>query len=195
MKCILSDNRTDIYIRVDYEYFHNYNNVTEFIRRHNYLWGPEFKQTLMQHVNPKREYITSSFNQMYIGYQNLDCEKYLNNSRQFFSERELVVFAGGGIFDDLKYDVFELASSCEYVWSLPRNAFDEFDALLEKARTYPINKTLCLILGPTSKPLVYELSKEGYTAWDIGHLAKGYDYCLRNAPKKKEVIIRFFAPD
>ena len=192
---IWSDDRTDLYVGVEYDYFHGFHDAPEHIRRHNYLWAPEFKRTLMRHINPEREYITASFNQMYINYQSFDREKYLNDIRQLFHGRDMVVFAGKGILDGLTHNVFELASSCEYVWSLPRNAFDEFDALLEKARTYPKSKTLCFILGPTSKPLVYELSKDGYTAWDIGHLAKDYDHCLKNVPRDKDVVVRFFAPD
>ena len=63
---ILNDNRTDLYIGIDYNYFHGFDNVTEHIRQHNYLWGPKFKRTLIEYCNPNREYISSSFNQEYI---------------------------------------------------------------------------------------------------------------------------------
>ena len=69
------------------------------------------------------------------------------------------------------------------------------DALLEKARSYGKDKTLCFILGPTSKVLVYHLAREGYMAWDIGHMAKDYDYFCRNTEKTDHQIAEFYAAD
>lgn len=75
------------------------------------------------------------------------------------------------------------------------NSFDQFDTLLSKAKMYPSNKTLVFILGPCSKALVYELAKEGYIAWDVGHLAKDYDAWMKGMDKTPQNIIDFYKPD
>jgi len=195
LKKALTDDRTDLYVGIDYNYFHGFDNVTEQIRKHNYLWGPEYKKVLMKYCNPDRQYISASFNQLYMDYVEYDWQAYTENIKRFFADREIVVFAGKGIFDEFEYNVFDNALSCEYVWARKSDAFEEFDSLLEKAGTYPGNKVLCFVLGPTAKPLVYELSKAGHMAWDLGHMAKDYDCCMRRAKKGPEDIVRFFAPD
>jgi len=192
---ILSGDRTDLFIGIDYNYFHGFENITQTIRRHNYLWGPEYKKVLVQYCNPDREYISSSFNQLYIDYEMYDWKKYLCDIERLFAEKDIVVFAGEGILAELRYNLFALARSYELVQAPAKNAFAEFDSLLEKARSFAKEKILCFVLGPTSKPLVYELSREGYTAWDIGHMAKDYDYCRRNMVKNSETVAQYFAPD
>jgi len=174
---ILKSDRTDLYIGIDYQYFHGFDNVTECIRKHNYLWGAEYKRILVRYCNPERKYLSSSFNQLYVDYIDYDWDRYLRNITKLFQGRDLVVFAGKGIFDGFKYNLFDLANSCEYVWSLRKNAFKEFDTLLDRARAFSKDKVLCFVLGPTSKPLVSELSREGYVAWDLGHMPKDYDCC------------------
>ncbi|MBQ5851387.1 MAG: DUF1792 domain-containing protein, partial [Lachnospiraceae bacterium] len=53
----------------------------------------------------------------------------------------------------------------------------------------------CIVLGPTAKPLAYDLHKAGYTAWDIGHFIKDYDaYCKRSA-RDAQTIAKFYSPD
>jgi len=192
---ILSSDRTDLYVGIDYQYFHGFENVTEQIRKHNYLWGVEYKKILVRYCNPNRKYLSSSFNQLYVDYIDYDWDRYLRNITKLFQSKDIVVFAGKGIFDGFKYNLFDLAHSCEYVWSLPKNAYNEFDILLDRARFFPKDKVLCFVLGPTSKPLVSELSKDGYVAWDLGHMPKDYDCCCRKAAKTNKDVIRYFAPD
>ena len=43
--------------------------------------------------------------------------------------------------------------------------------------------------------LVRDLTKAGYLAWDIGHLAKDYNSYIKRAGRNREDIARFYAPD
>ena len=192
---ILQSTDPSYYVGVEYLYFHGYENITQEIRRHDYLYGGCFKRVLLKYANKDRLYINASFNAQYISHDDLNTTKYISNMQKLFSERDIVVFSGDGILEKLDYNLFGFARSVEYVACPGKNAFDVFDSLLNQARTYPKDKTLCFILGPTSKPLVYELSKEGYLAWDIGHMAKDYDACMKNSKKTDEFVIDFFAPD
>ena len=58
------------------------------------------------------------------------------------------------------------------------------------------NKIIILILGPTAKVLAYDLSKVGYQALDMGHIAKSYDWYIKQLrADDMDSAINFFNPD
>ena len=57
------------------------------------------------------------------------------------------------------------------------------------------HKTFAFILGPCSKVLVYMLSREGRLAFDIGHLAKDYDFYMKGYERNSKNIREFYRPD
>lgn len=195
MRDIISSDSDDLYVGINYNYFHTSRHMNAFNRRFYMLNIKPVRDFLLHNCNVNRTYIAAGFNQMYMISDGEDLEQYYFNIKNLFKDRELVIFAGEGIFDNLDYDVFELAASKEYVWGPNRNAFSQYDEIYEKACAYDKNKTLCFILGPASKVLVYNLAKQGYTAWDIGHMAKDYDYFCRKQDKSEEQIINFYSPD
>ena len=192
---ILRNQSEDLYVGINYGYFHTSRYMNEFSRKFYLFNIRSARQFLLAHCSLDRPYIAAGFNQMYMCTDDDDLRAYYDRVRSLFSHRDLVIFAGEGIFDQLDYDVFELAKSKEYIWGPSRNSFAQYDSLLEKARSYGKDKTLCFILGPTSKVLAYHLSREGYLAWDIGHMAKDYDYFRKNREKTGDSIAAFYAAD
>ena len=192
---ILRNECDDLYVGINYSYFHTSRHMNLFSRRFYMMNIREARQFLLDHCSLERPYIAAGFNQMYMCTDNMDLDIYYKQIKSLFAGRDLVIFAGEGIFDKLEHDVFELANSKEYIWGPSRDSFAEYDRLLEKAKSYGKEKTLCFILGPTSKVLVYHLAKAGYTAWDIGHMAKDYDYFCRKSAKTDEEITKFYAAD
>ena len=61
--------------------------------------------------------------------------------------------------------------------------------------TYSKDHILCFVLGPTATVLTYELSQQGYIAYDIGHMAKDYNAFMNKEPRTPENSAKFFAPD
>lgn len=195
LKEILQSTRDDIYVGIDYSYFHGFDNVTETIKKHNYLCGSFFKNALLTYCGKEPEYISSSFNQLYVDYVEYDWDKYIHNIKQLFQDKDITVICGEGILSKLTYNVFDCAKSVEYLYGPARNAFEHFNELFQKAMAISKNRVVCVILGPTAKPLVWELNKAGYTAWDLGHMAKDYDACIKRVPKDEDFVKEFFAPD
>lgn len=192
---IIGSDSDDLYVGINYGYFHTSRHMNLFNRKFYMLNIKTIRDFLSKNCNCNRTYIAAGFNQMYMISDDGDLEQYYSQIKNLFKDRDLVVFAGKGIFDSLDYDVFELAASKEYVWGPNKNAFSQYDEIFEKALTYGKDKTLCFILGPASKVLVYNLAKLGYTAWDIGHMAKDYDYFCRKQEKSEQQIIEFYSPD
>lgn len=191
---ILEKNVEDLYVGINYGYFHTSKHMNEYNRKFYLLDVKPLRDFLIKHCNLDRTYIAAAFNQMYIGSNGNDLQDYYDNIKKMFKGRQLVIFAGKGILDNLENDVFEEAESKEFVWGPSKNAFEYFDEIYEQARTYSKDKTLCFILGPASKALVYRLSQEGYMAWDIGHMAKDYEYFCKQQNSEKD-IKEFYAPD
>ena len=69
------------------------------------------------------------------------------------------------------------------------------DEILKKVLETDKKRIICIILGPTAKVLVYDLYKNGRTAWDIGHYLKDYDAYMRKIPKTDAALENFFKPD
>lgn len=192
---ILSIQIENLYVGINYNYFYDINKLNNLSKGFYLVNSKKYRDFLLKYCNRERKYISAGFNQLYAMYSDYDYAQYYGSIKKLFSGKEIVIFAGDGILDKLEYDVFELAKTKEYISGPKINAFDKYEELLEKARCVPPRKTLVFILGPCSKALVYNLTKEGFIAYDVGHLAKDYDAYMRGMEKTDKNIIDFCKPD
>lgn len=75
------------------------------------------------------------------------------------------------------------------------NAFAVYNELLEKLKKYDKDKLIILILGQTATVLAYDLANLGYRALDLGHIAKDYDYFIKNIERNQINAVKFFSAD
>ena len=179
---ILQNNISDLYVGINYNYFHNTKQMNESNRKFYLLRRQKYRDFLIRNCTKERIYIAAGFNQISMCFdkEKFDVKGLYKKIRNIFKDQELVIFAGEKTVSTMKNDVFELARSKEFVKGPSNNSFSRYNELLQKAKTYPKTKILCFVLGPTSKILVHDLTKEGYMAWDLGHLIKDYDYFCVN---------------
>lgn len=174
-------------------------NSVDFSGRFYYVTSRRYRCIIDQYANHGRSYISPGFTCPYISQKDIDSihmAKRYEKILRLFEQRNLVVFAGDRVFSKLKYNVFERAKSLQIVQCPTENAFDRYDDILNMAREYPKEEaTLCFILGPTATAAAYELSKEGYLAWDIGHIAKDYDAYRKQTPRTSETCFTFYQRD
>lgn len=192
---ILKTERNDLYVGINYYYFHSVKQFSELNRKYYWLEVPKHRDFLIQNCNWNKQYINAGFNQIYQLFESYDFVDYFNKIKLLFKDKRVVLFCGKGILDKLEYDVFELAKSKQIIYGPSRNAFSQYDELMEKALQFDKTVLFCFILGPTSKIMVSELSKLGYCAWDIGHLAKDYNSFMKKEVRTEKSIADFFAPD
>ena len=189
---IIKNQNENLYVGLPYGWFHANENsqdfVKEYLRRNSY----KYRQLVLPVCNMNRVYIAAGFNQVYMNTEGLDYDTYFSKVKKLFKGRKIVLFAGKGILNKLDYDIFDEVAERINVDGPVYNSFDYFDELFEKAKSFSKEYTLCFILGPVSKVLCYELSKLGYLAWDLGHLAKDYDaYCKKIEKTTKEAHAKF----
>lgn len=197
---ILESSSEKCHIGIDYRYFvptHNFpTDQREYIRE----VGNWIRPLLLKYCNRKRLYISSLFTCAHatLDISSNEYAQYLKQIRELFKGRNLVIFSGRTVFDQIKYNVFELAESRQHVFCNSIDAWSQYNEIMEYARRLPKdNSTLCFILGPAATVIAYDLAQEGYMAWDIGHIAKEYDAYGKFIEGNRKVFHTpiFFAPD
>ena len=192
---ILINQLPQLHVGINYEYFYPTDYINEFTRRFVLLNSTKYRRVVLQYCNFDNYYIDAAFTQKYISSENLNLDRHYTLVKELFSDKDIVLFAGKGVLDNLHYNLLDVSNNIRVVDAPSRDAFSEFDRLMKVAIEFPREMIRCFILGPTSKPLVYELSKRGYIAWDIGHLLKDYDFFMKKKQKSSNNIVSFFSPD
>lgn len=194
IECLQKQNPNYL-VGINYHYFHS-SKALNPVNRKFYLVGiSKYRRYLLDNCNRERTYLAAAFNQVYAVTTGMDYSEYYKKVIEWISREDIVMICGERVFDNIEYNIFDNAHSIEYIKGPTTNAFRVFDELLEKCRTYSKDKVLAFILGPTSKALVHVLSQEGYTCWDIGHLAKDYDFYKKGSTRDGNSIASFFAAD
>lgn len=191
----LQTDRKDLYIGINYSYFHAIDNLLPMVKRFYMTEVRDRRNKFLEYCNAGIRYIDAGFNQCFMTYQTFEFESYYEKIKKLFEHKKVVLFCGQGILDGLQNNLFEYAESVQYEYGPSKNAFEYYPQILEKAKAIGREKLICFILGPTSKILVSELTKEGFLAWDLGHLAKDYDAYKSRKMRSEQDIQKFFEPD
>lgn len=194
---ILREDNPNFYVGLGYDYF-NFdisNKASEFTNKFVIMEGYALRKFMLENCCLERIYIDTGFNQRYINSGKEDFDLWFDKVKDLFSNRDIVVFIGEGTLKKTEFNIFERANSVQYVLGPSTNAFSQYEQLLEKSLSYSKEYTLCYVLGPVSKLLVFDLTKEGYMAWDLGHLIKDYDCYKKREVQTKEKISEYYAPD
>lgn len=94
--------------------------------------------------------------------------------RKLWNQLDVTIVTGFGSRFDLNPELFDNLKSCQFVYSLPKNAFNDLENLIEKLSND--NSELILVaLGPTGTILAYEMAKRGKWIIDIGHISSSYE--------------------
>lgn len=177
LKMALDDQTNTAYIGIGYEYFYfNIWGENEFANRF-YMSdeGENYRQFYYSHCSSNINYIDTGFTQRYFSLKEEERENWYKKLVLLFKNKDIHVFMGKQAYDNLEYKIYDEAKTVKYWFGPSHNAFSMYDEILKYARELPKDTILCFALGATAKALIYELNKEGYICYDIGHMAKDYD--------------------
>lgn len=92
--------------------------------------------------------------------------------KHIWDNRKIVIIVGENARFTYEEELFNNATSVDFIYTLPKNAFSEYAHILKEVRAYKKEEYLILpVLGPTATVLAYDLAKEGYQAIDFGHMS------------------------
>ena len=91
--------------------------------------------------------------------------------KSIWGNRDILLVVGKNSRFVFEEEIFNNAASVSFVYGPPKNAFYEYDKLMNEIRQYDKSKYLILpVLGPTATIMAYDLAKEGYQAIDFGQM-------------------------
>lgn len=124
-------------------------------------------------------------------------ETHFNTFRQFFTGKKLVLVGCKEAFENLKFNIYDTAQELYYEFVPNKHCFSVYDETLAKLQSYDKDTIRILMCGPTANVFVTDLTKSGFRALDLGHLAKSYDWHKRgiDMDKSGENVVKFFSPD
>lgn len=146
-------------------------------------------------IDRDKVYYDATFNQKYMVVHDYDFESFFNCLKEIWKDRDVTIICGKGIFDKHQYNIFDNAKSIEYMYAPSKNAFSEYQKILDDAKTIPKDRLILIVLGPTATVLAYDLHKLGYRALDIGHCAKDYNAYKTKLEKNFKNCFDFYQPD
>jgi glycosyltransferase family protein len=156
----------------------------EFIQLH--------KKDISSFLNQNKIYGNTNLTRFYFGNKNKDnATTRFEKIRTIWTNRDLLIIEGEFTRTGIGNNLYENAQSISRIICPAKNAFDKSDLILECAKLYGKKKLILLALGPTATVLSYKLSKDGFWAFDIGHLDIEYMWMINKAKRKMPVIGRY----
>jgi len=197
LRDVLEHPRDDLYVGLNAAYFQTPFRFGERNHRFYRLHNSEYRKYFLSHCDPSATYLDASCFGAYFRYKDdFDYAGHYAKVKGLFDGKRLVVVAGEGVLEKLEYDVFEGAESVKRVYGPARDAYAEYERILQDVRdVVEDGEIVCLVLGVAATVMAADLAAEGYVAWDIGHAAKDYDAYMRGIEKTEENMEKFWAPD
>lgn len=197
MKEQLIRKRDDLYVGLNSSYFQSPIKYSDRNRRFYRLYGTPLRRFFNSICDQENTYLDAC---CFCGYfrqgDSFDLEGHFRKVRALFKDKPIAIVCGEGILDNLEYDLFEYCSEKLIIDAPRRNAFNQYDELLNKIRKQvPKDYLVCVILGMTATVMVGDLAKDGYIAWDIGHAPQDYNAFMKKVEKTDSTIDKFYSPD
>lgn len=176
LKAILSSDRSDILIGIKRSYYY----LDTHCDHEHMLTAYEHRGFLEAVIRKGVTYYEACLSIPFVCHSEQDA--YYQKLRQLWEKRNVVVVCGRYTFKYLRYNIFDNAVEVRYQYAPEREAFAEYDAILQQALTIDKQSLVVVMLGTTATVLAYDLALKGYQALDLGHIAKSYDYFKQHKP-------------
>lgn len=158
-------------------------------------WFLPQEEVLKNLLDMSKTYIPTEITQMYMHFADYDFTQYFEKLKNIWKDKDIVIVCGDRVFNNIEKNIFDCASSVEYVYCPTTNAFSQYDEILNNLKKINNSKLIIMILGPTATVLAYDLNNLGYRALDFGHIAKDYDAYCKKLVKDYKNIAKFFGAD
>lgn len=138
-------------------------------------------------INNDKTYGNSFITRFYLGYSDKSEKRIteiVSHLKKIWERQDILIIEGKYSRLGVGNDLFDNAKSLQRIICPPKNAFENYDEILETAKKYGEDKLILLALGPTATIISYDLAKEGFWALDVGHIDIEYMWFLMKAQEK-----------
>lgn len=143
---------------------------------------------LFKYLDHHKTYYNASMTRLYMDYEDTShSDLWFKKVRSIWNDRQILLIEGEKSRLGVGNDLFQNAKSLQRILGPAHDAFDQFDNLLQFALAQDKEKLVLVAMGPTAKPLCYELALAGFQAIDIGNLDVEYEWFLRGAKEKVKI--------
>ena len=191
---ILRAESDNLLVGIPYYYVYPREKLTPYMEIRS-LSIADQRRFLFRHGRKDVQYIDAGFTQAYHLYEDYDFDRHFKMAARLLADKDVTVICGEGTLDRFAYRLLDRCRSVVYQYAPGVDAYASYSAILRKALRTDKSRIICVALGPTAKPLVYDLHRKGYQAWDIGHLLKDYDTYKKQKPRTEAETIQFYMPD
>ena len=145
-----------------------------------------------KYIDLKRIYGDTQITRPYIDYRQKKMvnEKFDNLKKAWLGRKVCLIEGKDTHFGEMN-DLLSGAIEVRRILAPTKNAFNEYDSILEKAKKVDKDYIYLIALGPTATVLAAELSRNGRSAFDVGHIDVEYEWFLSGARKKISVVGKY----
>lgn len=137
-------------------------------------------------LNKKREYFNANITRFYMSYVDKSgCADYVGKMKKIWEGRHVCIVEGKYSRLGVGNDLFSNTTTIVRILCPARNAFSQYDKILECViKNVSVDALILIALGHTATVLAYDLSIKGYQAIDLGHVDVEYEWMLMGATSK-----------
>lgn len=129
------------------------------------------------YLSMQKKYYNASITRLYIGFEDTcDSGRLFKKIRTIWDGKNILLIEGEKSRLGVGNDLFDNSISVVRILAPAHHAYDKYEKLLLAASEFSIDYLVLVALGPTAKPLVFDLAKKGYQAIDIGNLDTEYEW-------------------
>lgn len=181
----IDDTRILVGLPIGYYSLKELNRESQLTWRSQIVW---IYPRLRKYLNLNKIYANASISRLYIEYEDIKLSRnYFEMIKGIWQGKDIIIVEGEKSRLGVGNDLFENAKTVKRILAPAVNAYEKFTELIDRVSTEARDKLILLALGPTAKPLAYELTKLGFQVVDIGNLDIEYEWYLRGAKEKIKI--------
>lgn len=146
------------------------------------------KPIIIENINFDRVYLNANMTLVFAKQSN-HWDRYFAKFRSIWNRENIILVANFDQLDTYKYNIFDNAAKIIKINAPARNAFAEYDELIQQISLHDRSNIIILILGMTATVMANDLSIMGYRALDVGHLAKCYSFYKEGKSKTADFFL------
>lgn len=147
------------------------------------------KRKTWNKIFPNKIYYNSFVTRLYIDYNIEYCiiAKRFNNIKKIWNNKDIVIVEGIQSRLGVGNDLFDNAKTIRRILCPNKNAFKNYNEILNEVLSLNHDALIIVALGPTARPLVLDLFLNGFRSIDIGHIDIEYEWFLKKVKIKTKI--------